>query len=158
MNIYRWLKFGRPVPSVRGVWRGRIFFPRRYSALWIKTARAMWKSAWRWSLTISSAVWIQYINVTDGQTDIQKHCRVAEVTSDSGTTFKLKVIVWWLTSLTTTSSYYTTPPIREGVKRWCVLSLCMSDVRRLSVTYIGRKWRTGKPWSSKICTQIGSRL
>jgi len=42
---------------------------------------------------ISSAVWIQYINVTDGQTDRQKHCRVAEVTRDSGTTFKLKVTV-----------------------------------------------------------------
>jgi len=36
-----------------------------------------------------------------------------------------------------------------------MLSLCMSDVRRLSITYIGRKWRTEKPWSSKICTQIG---
>jgi len=37
-----------------------------------------------------------------------------------------------------------------GIKRWC----CLSDVWHLSVAYIGPKWKTARPWNTKMCTQI----
>ena len=55
---------------------------------------------------------------------------------------------------------YAPPLIGGGIKRWCCLtSVCLtsvrlSDVWRLSVTYIGPKSRTERPGKTKIGTEV----
>ena len=51
--------------------------------------------------------------------------------------------------------YYTPSLIGGGIKRCCCLiSVCLSDVWRLSVAYIGPKSRTERPKETKIGTEV----